>query len=95
MKQDNQALEELFGDFRRKYGLRSILQGMGARWPSEEEVSGFDPERIYEIEGNWLTMQCSHACHDTLYPSLDLAERMAADGQETQQLSVQDAEVEL
>lgn len=121
---DNQALEELFGDFRRKYGLRSILQGMGARWPSEEEkwafwsrlihhycgeykesqvmkdlkaivgdkdyfivtsngechfeMSGFDPERIYEIEGNWLTMQCSHACHDTLYPSLDMAERMAA-----------------
>lgn len=121
---DNQALEELFGDFRRKYGLCSILQGMGARWPSEEEkwafwsrlihhycgeykesqvmkdlkaivgdkdyfivtsngechfeMSGFDPERIYEIEGNWLTMQCSHACHDTLYPSLDMAERMAA-----------------
>lgn len=121
---DNQALEELFGGFRRKYGLRSILQGMGARWPSEEEkwafwsrlihhycgeykesqvmkdlkaivgdkdyfivtsngechfeMSGFDPKRIYEIEGNWLTMQCSHACHDTLYPSLDMAERMAA-----------------
>lgn len=42
------------------------------------EMSGFAPENIYEIEGNWLTMQCSHACHDTLYPSLDMAEKMAA-----------------
>lgn len=120
---DNQALEDLFGDFKRKYGLRSILHGMSARWPSEEEkwafwsrlihhycgeykesqvmkdlkaivgdknyfvvtsngechfeMSGFAPENIYEVEGNWLTMQCSHACHDTLYPSLDIAEKMA------------------
>lgn len=121
---DNQALEEIFGDFKRKYGIRSILHGMSARWPSEEEkwafwsrlihhycgeykesqvmkdlksivgdknyfvitsngechfeMSGFAPENIYEVEGNWLTMQCSHACHDTLYPSLDMAEKMAA-----------------
>lgn len=121
---DNQALEDLFGDFKRKYGIRSILHGMSARWPSEEEkwafwsrlihhycgeykesqvmrdlkaivgdknyfvltsngechfeMSGFAPENIYEIEGNWLTMQCSHACHDTLYLSLDMAEKMAA-----------------
>lgn len=121
---DDQALEELFGDFKRNYGIRSILHGMSARWPSEEEkwafwsrlihhycgeykesqvmkdlkaivggknyfvvtsngechfeMSGFAPENIYEIEGNWLTMQCSHACHDTLYPSLDIAEEMAA-----------------
>ena len=34
---DNQAFEELFGDLKRKYGLRCILQGMGARWPTEEE----------------------------------------------------------
>ena len=121
---DNQALEEIFGDFKRKYGIRSILHGMSARWPSEEEkwafwsrlihhycgeykesqvmndlkaivgdknyfvitsngechfeMCGFAPENIYEVEGNWLTMQCSHACHDTLYPGLDVAEKMAA-----------------
>ena len=34
---DNQAFEELFGDLKRKYGLRCILQVMGARWPTEEE----------------------------------------------------------
>ena len=33
---DNQAFEDLFGDFKRKYGIRCILQGMGARWPLEE-----------------------------------------------------------
>ena len=121
---DNQAFEELFGDLKRKYGLRCILQGMGTRWPSEEEkwgfwsrlihhycgeykptpvmqdlqaiigdkdyfivtsngechfeMSGFAPEKIYEVEGNWLTMQCARPCHDTLYPTLELAEKMAA-----------------
>ena len=30
---DDAAFENLFGDFRRKYGLRCILHGMGARWP--------------------------------------------------------------
>ena len=121
---DNQAFQELFGDLRQKYGLRSLLQCMGARWPSEEEkwgfwsrlihhycgeyqptpvmddlqaligdrdyfivtsngechfeLSGFAPENIYEIEGNWLTMQCACSCHSTLYPTLDLAEKMAA-----------------
>ena len=27
---DNQAFEDLFGDLKKKYGLRCILQGMGA-----------------------------------------------------------------
>ncbi len=95
---DNQAFEELFGDLKRKYGLRCILQGMAGRWPTEEEkwgfwsrlihhycglyqptpvmqdlraivgskdyfiitsngechfeMSGFAPEKIYEVEGN-------------------------------------------
>lgn len=120
---DNQAFEDLFGDIKKKYGLRCILQGMSAQWPSEEEkwgfwsrlihhycgkyqespvmsdlkeivdgkdyfiittngechfeLSGFSPEKVYEVEGNWLTMQCACACHDTLYPSLDPAEKMA------------------
>ena len=30
------------------------------------EHSGFVPEKIYEIEGTWLTMQCARPCHDTL-----------------------------
>ena len=38
---DNQAFDEVFGDLKRKYGLRCILQGMGAKWPSEEEKWGF------------------------------------------------------
>ena len=31
---DNAAFERLFGDFKRKYGLGCILQGMMAGWPS-------------------------------------------------------------
>ena len=42
------------------------------------EMCGFDPEKIYEIEGNWLTMQCVSRCHDTVYPSFELTEKMAA-----------------
>ena len=38
---DNRAFEELFGDLNRKYGISCILQGMGARWPSEEEKWSF------------------------------------------------------
>ena len=118
---DNGAFEELFGDFKRKYGLRCILQGMMAHWSSEGEkwafwarlihhycgqyrptqvmadlkaivgdkdyfvvtsngechfeLCGFDPDKIYEIEGNWLTMQCARPCHDTRYPSMELAEK--------------------
>ena len=45
------------------------------------EMCGFDPEKIYEIEGNWLTMQCASGCHQKLYPVLELAEKMAAEEQ--------------
>ena len=38
---DNAAFDELFGDFKQKYGLRCILQGMMAGWPSEEERWAF------------------------------------------------------
>ena len=46
------------------------------------EMCGFDPEKIYEIEGNWLTMQCASGCHQKLYPVLDLAEKMASEEQD-------------
>ena len=130
---DNRAFEELFGDLKRKYGISCILQGMGARWPSEEEkwsfwsrlvhrycgeyresrvmsdlkkligekdyfiitsngechfeMCGFASEKIYEVEGNWLTMQCAFRCHDRIYSWADLAERMALAEQEGRSLS--------
>ena len=130
---DNRAFEELFGDLKRKYGISCILQGMGARWPSEEEkwsfwsrlvhrycreyresrvmsdlkkligekdyfiitsngechfeMCRFAPEKIYEVEGNWLTMQCASRCHDRIYSWAALAERMALAEQEGRSLS--------
>ena len=129
---DNRAFEELFGDLKRKYGISCILQGMGARWPSEEEkwsfwsrlvhrycgeyresrvmsdlkkligekdyfiitsngechfeICGFASEKIYEVEGNWLTMQCAFRCHDRIYFWADLAEKMALAEQEGRSL---------
>lgn len=44
---DNQAFEDLFGDFKRKYGLRCILHGMGAMWPNEREKWAFWSKLIY------------------------------------------------
>ena len=34
---DNAAFERLFGDFKRKYGLGCILQGMMAGWPARRK----------------------------------------------------------
>ena len=125
---DNQAFEELFGDFKRKYGLRCILHGLGGSWPCEEEkwafishlvqhycgeyemtsvmsdlkaivgdkeyfivtsngeshfeLSGFLKEKIYEIEGDWLTMQCANACHSQLYPTLELTRELLSKEQD-------------
>lgn len=120
----DEAFQNLFSDLKVKYGLRCLLHGMGAQWPTEEEkwgfwsrlvhhycsgytatpvmqdlkaivgekdyfivtsngechfeMSGFAPEKIYEVEGNWLTMQCAEPCHDKIYPCFDTLEEMAA-----------------
>ncbi len=41
------------------------------------QMSGFDENKIYEIEGDWLHMTCSKRCHEGIYPSLDIALKMA------------------
>lgn len=119
---DNEAFEDLFGDFKRKYGISNILHGSFAKYPTEEEkwafssrlanhysgkytgskntealkkiignkpyffvtsngenhfeLAGFNKEQIYEIEGSWKYMQCSNACHKTLYPAFELMKEM-------------------
>lgn len=35
------------------------------------DLAGFQPENIYEIEGNLTEMQCERACHNVLYPVRD------------------------
>lgn len=120
---DNAAFSALYGDFKQRYGVRCLLQGMMAQWPTEEEywafwarairhycanyrptqvmqdlravvgnkdyfvvtsngechfeACGFDPARVYEVEGTWLQMQCADGCHDALYPTQELAVQMA------------------
>lgn len=41
------------------------------------EMAGFDPLRIYEIEGSLVEMQCEAGCHETLYPVKEMIEKMA------------------
>lgn len=66
---DNPAFEELFGDLKKKYGITCILQGMGARWPSEEEKWGFWSRLVHHYCGKYRETQVM----------ADLAEKMAAE----------------
>ncbi len=120
---NNQAFQDLFGDYQRKYGLQNLLSGMLGRWPSEEEMwgfwsrmvehysnqyepteamkdlraivgdkdyfvvtsngeqhfekAGFDDDKVFEIEGDWLHMQCANGCHHDRYDWSTLAHEMA------------------
>lgn len=40
--------------------------------------AGVPEDGVYEIEGNWRTMQCARGCHGGIYPSYGAVERMAA-----------------
>ena len=50
---DNAAFDELFGDFKQKYGLHCILQGMMAGWPSEEKKWAFWARLIHHYCGQY------------------------------------------
>ena len=121
---DNDAFENLLGDYKQKYGFRRILDGFFYPWKTSEEkwaflsrlihhysgsyttspvmedlkvivgdkpyfvltsnaeghfeLSGFDPARVYELEGNWLEMRCGKLCHPQTYPALPAIRSMAA-----------------
>ena len=86
---------ELIGMFELDYSpsevMRDLLKIIGGR-PSFFLTSngeghltacGIPEEDILEIEGNWRTMQCSHARHGGIYGSLDVVRSMrgrAVDG---------------
>ncbi|OLS39076.1 Sir2 family NAD-dependent protein deacetylase [Bacillus sp. MRMR6] len=120
---DDSSFQENFGNFREKYGFRSIIQGCFFPFPSEEEkwaffsrmfeyflinreasqvmknlyelvkdknyfvvtsnidahfpLAGFPKERLFEIEGNCRNLQCSHGCHNRIYPGDDVLSKMA------------------
>jgi NAD-dependent SIR2 family protein deacetylase len=120
---EDSSFQEHFGNFHKKYGFRSIIQGAFYPYPSEEEkwaffsrmyayflnnkeaspvmknlyelvkdknyfvvtsntdshftLAGFQKERLFEIEGNSRYLQCSHGCHDQIYPGDEILGRMA------------------
>ena len=120
---DDEAFENLFGDYKEKYGFRRILDGFFFRWHTQEEkwgfysrlinhysgnytispvmedlktivgdkpyfiltsngeghfeISGFEPQRVYELEGNWIELRCSRLCHDKTYPALPVIRKLA------------------
>ena len=41
------------------------------------EMSGFKPQRVYELEGNWIELRCSRLCHDKTYPALPIIRKLA------------------
>lgn len=50
---DNEWFRKNFGDFREKYGIRSILQGMSADFSSDEEKWGFFSRLAYRVHYSW------------------------------------------
>lgn len=120
---EDSAFLKHFGDFREKYGFRSIIQGCFYQYSSQEEkwaffsrmyeyflgnkeaspvmknlyelvkdknyfvvtsnidnhfeLAGFPGERLFEIEGNCRNLQCSHGCHDKVYPGDETLSKMA------------------
>ena len=120
---DDPAFDELFSDYKKKYGFHKILDGFFYRWKTSEEKWGFfsrlinhysgnyagsevmddlkaivrdkpyfiltsngeghfeladfDPQKVYELEGNWIEMRCSHLCHDRTYSSLSTIRKLA------------------
>jgi len=43
------------------------------------ELAGFDPGRVFEVEGSLLHMRCGKGCSQTLYPTMELMGAMAAE----------------
>lgn len=120
---DDSSFREHFGDFRKKHGFHSIIQGCFYPFPSQEEkwaffsrmyeyslinkeassvmknlyelvmdknyfvvtsngdnhftLAGFAKERLFEIEGSCRNLQCSHGCHDKIYPGDEILSKMA------------------
>lgn len=120
---DDAWFQKYFGDFRKKYGIRSLLQGMfldfegpQERWayfsrlaylkryqeqPSQMmknlyalvedkdyfvvtsngedhfSLAGFDPERVFEMEGKITEYRCANHCHETVYNRPEDIIRMA------------------
>jgi NAD-dependent SIR2 family protein deacetylase len=40
-------------------------------------LAGFPKERLFEIEGNCRNLQCSHGCHNKIYPGDETLTKMA------------------
>lgn len=50
----------------------------GAKASAEALLAYLKQQEGDVIEGNWFTMQCARPCHDTLYSSLEVAEKLSA-----------------
>lgn len=58
---DNQAFEDVFGDFKRAYGIRNILSGIFADWPSEEVKWAFLSRLIHHYSIGYTGSQNTEA----------------------------------
>ena len=52
---DDEAFENLFKDYKEKYGFRKILDGFFFRWNKQEEKWGFFSRLVNHYSGNYTT----------------------------------------
>lgn len=52
---DDEAFENLFRDYKEKYGFRKILDGFFFRWNKQEEKWGFFSRLVNHYSGNYTT----------------------------------------
>ena len=57
---DDEAFENLFGDYKRKYRLRRILDGFFYSWKTAEEKWGFLSRLIDHYSGTYKTVFCAN-----------------------------------
>lgn len=68
-------------DYRPTDVMHQLLRAVGDRDPvvittngeGHFQLAGFPSEGVFEVEGNWSTMQCAVPCHSAIYPSLEVA----------------------
>ncbi len=72
---NNYELTEVMADLRALVGEKDYFV-VTSNGELHFEKAGFDDEKVLEVEGDWLHMQCAQGCHEGRYEWSELAKKM-------------------